>query len=158
MLDDPNPVFMRKAIQLAVRNVARGGGPFGAVIVKDETIVATGANRVTGSHDPTAHAEVVAIRRACRKLKTFELTGCDLYTSCEPCPMCFGAIYWTRLLRTFYAASANDAADAGFDDRRIYHEIRKDCDGVSWRFKHISVPETRQPFEAWKAKENKVRY
>src|SRR5258708_14385616 len=112
--------FMRRAIALALENVRSGsGGPFAALIVKENRIIAEGANRVTRANDPTAHAEVVAIREACRVLADFQLRGCDLYTTCEPCPMCLGAIYWARPARTFYAATAADAADAGFDDAFI---------------------------------------
>src|SRR6476646_4278683 len=116
--------FMARAIQLAVENVRSGqGGPFGAVIVKDDAILAEGANRVTLTNDPTAHAEVLAIREACRKLGLFELKECELYTSCEPCPMCLGAVYWTRLSRVYFGSLAADASQAGFDDSFIYREI-----------------------------------
>lgn len=116
--------FMEQAIQLAVENVRSGrGGPFAAVVVKNGQVIATGSNRVTSTNDPTAHAEVTAIREACRALNTFQLTGCDLYTSCEPCPMCLGAIYWARPDRVYFAATASDAADAGFDDSFIYEEL-----------------------------------
>src|SRR5690242_18008414 len=117
--------FMRRAIALALENIQAGGGPFGCVIVRDGRIIAEGANRVTASKDPTAHAEIVAIREACRALKSFQLDGCDLYTSCEPCPMCLGAIYWARLSRVLYAASAADASSAGFDDGFIYEELKR---------------------------------
>src|SRR6266403_992745 len=117
--------FMRRAIALALENVRSGsGGPFAAVIVKEDRIIAEGTNRVTRTNDPTAHAEVVAIREACRVLADFQLRGCDLYTTCEPCPMCLGAIYWARTARTFYAATAADAAEAGFDDAFIYDELK----------------------------------
>src|SRR5712672_1096036 len=117
--------FMARAIELSVANVRSGsGGPFGTVIVRDGAVVAEAANRVTASNDPTAHAEVLAIRQACQKLGFFELKGCDLYTSCEPCPMCLGAIYWARIERVFFAATAADAADAGFDDAFIYDELK----------------------------------
>src|SRR6267378_8170351 len=120
-----SPDFMRCAIALALENVHSGsGGPFAAVIAKEGRIIAEGANRVTRTNDPTAHAEVVAIREACRVLADFQLRGCDLYTTCEPCPMCLGAIYWARPARTFYAATAADAAAAGFDDAFIYDEMK----------------------------------
>jgi guanine deaminase len=120
-----SPDFMRRAIALALDNVrSRNGGPFAAVIAKDGQIIAEGTNRVTASNDPTAHAEVVAIREACRVLGDFQLAGCDLYTTCEPCPMCLGAIYWARPDRVFYAATAADAAAAGFDDAFIYDELK----------------------------------
>jgi guanine deaminase len=118
--------FMQEAIRLAVENVRSGrGGPFGAVIAKDGRIIATGANSVTTTNDPTAHAEVIAIREACRALKAFQLDGCGLYTSCEPCPMCMGAIYWARPDRVYFAATAADAAKAGFDDSFIYEELKR---------------------------------
>src|SRR5215471_4519746 len=112
----PSEKFMQRAIALSLENVQKGGGPFAAVIVRGDQIIAEGANRVTDSNDPTAHAEVVAIRAACAALKSFQLTGCDLYTTCEPCPMCLGAIYWARPERIIYASTAADAASAGFDD------------------------------------------
>src|ERR1043165_7682443 len=116
--------FIQKTIQLAVENVKSGrGGPFGAVVVKDGQIIATGTNQVTSILDPTAHAEVVAIRRACQALGHFELTACEIYCSCEPCPMCLGAIYWSRPERVYFAASGADAADAGFDDSFIKQQI-----------------------------------
>lgn len=114
---------MRKAIELSVENVKNGGGPFGAVIVKGDEIVATGVNRVTAHNDPTAHAEVSAIREACRRLGTFDLSGCEIYTSCEPCPMCLGAIYWAHLDKIYYGNNKDDAADIGFDDSFIYEEL-----------------------------------
>ena len=115
--------FMRQAIHIAVENVKNGGGPFGAVIVKGNEIIATGVNRVTSNHDPTAHAEVNAIRAACAKLNTFDLSGCYIYTSCEPCPMCLGAIYWSHIDRIYYGCNKTDAALAGFDDSFIYEEL-----------------------------------
>lgn len=118
-----NKEFMRKAIELSVENVKNGGGPFGAVIVKGDEIVATGVNRVTAHNDPTAHAEVSAIREACRRLGTFDLSGCEIYTSCEPCPMCLGAIYWAHLDKIYYGNNKDDAADIGFDDSFIYEEL-----------------------------------
>jgi len=116
--------FMQRAIELAIENVRSGrGGPFGAVVVKDGRIVAEGTNRVTASNDPSAHAEIVAIREACRALGAFQLHGCEIYTSCYPCPMCFGAIYWARPDRVFFSCTAEDAAAAGFDDSFIYNEL-----------------------------------
>ena len=115
--------LMQRAIDLATENVRNGGGPFGAVIVRDGKIVAEGVNRVTSQHDPTAHAEVQAIRQACQALNTFDLTGCDIYSSCEPCPMCLGAIYWAHLDHLFFAGTKNDAARVGFDDAFIYKEL-----------------------------------
>src|SRR5882724_3989761 len=116
--------FMRQAIALALENIRTGGGPFAALVVKDGAIVATGANRVTATNDPTAHAEIVAIREACKKLGSFQLDDCEIYTTCEPCPMCLGAIYWARPARVFFASTASDAAAAGFDDAFIYDELQ----------------------------------
>jgi guanine deaminase len=119
-----SPELMRRAIALAIENVRAGhGGPFAALVVKDNQVIAKGTNRVTPSNDPTAHAEIVAIREACRATNNFQLAGCDLYTTCEPCPMCLGAIYWARPARVFYASTAADAAAAGFDDAFIYDEL-----------------------------------
>lgn len=115
--------IMRKAIALSIENVKNGGGPFGAVIVKDGKIIAHGVNRVTANNDPTAHAEISAIRAACEKLHTFDLSGCEIYTSCEPCPMCLGAIYWAHLDKIYYGNNKHDAADIGFDDSFIYNEM-----------------------------------
>jgi guanine deaminase len=150
--------FMRRAINLALANVRSGGGPFGAVIVKDGGIIAEGTNRVTATNDPTAHAEIVAIREACRALGNFRLTGCDLYTTCEPCPMCLGAIYWARPDRVFYAGVAADAADAGFDDAFIYEELQ--CPPAT---RHIPMTQIMRDealpvFSAWKQFPNKTPY
>ncbi len=124
-----NPEFMRQAIALATENVSSGrGGPFGAVIVRDGAVVATGVNQVTVTNDPTAHAEVVAIRRACAELGVFSLEGCEMYTSCEPCPMCLAAIYWSRMDAIFFGNTAADAAAAGFDDAFLYEELKKPVD------------------------------
>jgi tRNA(Arg) A34 adenosine deaminase TadA len=124
--------YMRRAIALAANNVRNAaGGPFGALIVHSGEIIAEGANAVTASNDPTAHAEIVAIRRACENLGRFELRGCDLYSSCEPCPMCLGAIYWARLDRLWFACTRTDAADAGFDDSFLYHEIPRPIEARS---------------------------
>jgi guanine deaminase len=153
-----NMEFMRRAIALALENVRSGGGPFGAVIAKDGRIVAEGVNRVTATNDPTAHAEVVAIREACKALRSFQLEGCDLYTSCEPCPMCFGAIYWARPARIFYAGSAADAADAGFDDDFIYKELKKTHDERAIPMRQILREESLTVFSAWKRQVNKREY
>ena len=115
--------IMRKAIALSIENVKNGGGPFGALIVKDGKIIAHGVNRVTANNDPTAHAEISAIRAACEKLHTFDLSGCEIYTSCEPCPMCLGAIYWAHLDKIYYGNNKHDAADIGFDDSFIYRGV-----------------------------------
>jgi guanine deaminase len=151
--------FMRRAIALALENVRSGsGGPFAAVIVKEDRIIAEGANRVTRTNDPTAHAEVVAIREACRVLADFQLHGCDLYTTCEPCPMCLGAIYWARPTRTFYAATAADAAQAGFDDAFIYDELKIAPARRRIPMTQLLREDSLAIFSAWKQQENKTPY
>ena len=150
--------FMRRAIALALDNVRTGGGPFAAVIVKDGRIVAEGVNRVTSSNDPTAHAEVVAIREACRALGDFQLAGCNLYTTCEPCPMCLGAIYWARPARVLYACSAADAAAAGFDDAFIYDELRRAHAARRIPMTQLLRDESLSIFSTWKKLENKTPY
>jgi len=149
---------MKQAIDLAVENVRRDGGPFGALVVKDGIVIATGANQVTRTNDPTAHAEVVAIREACRVLGDFQLTGCEIYTSCEPCPMCLGAIFWARPERVYYAATKKDAAAAGFDDSFIYQQIEVPHSDRSIPMIQLNgVPATR-PFEEWNGRSNKTKY
>jgi len=151
--------FMARAIQLAIENVRSGqGGPFGAMIVKDGNVIAEGANSVTAANDPTAHAEVVAIRQACQKLGLFELKNCDLYTSCEPCPMCMGAIYWARLARVYFASLAADASQAGFDDSFIYREIAKSHAVRGIPMIQIMREEALAAFRAWAEKPNKIPY
>ena len=151
--------FMRRAIALAMENVRTGGGgPFAAVIAKDGRIIAEGANRVTATNDPTAHAEVVAIREACRKLDDFQLAGCDLYTTCEPCPMCLGAIYWARPARVFYACVASDAAAAGFDDAFIYEELNRAPADRRVPMQQFLREESLQVFSAWIQQEKKIPY
>jgi len=154
-----NPEFMKQAIELATGNVVSGhGGPFGAVIVRDGVVVATGVNQVTATNDPTAHAEVTAIRNACRELGDFSLAGCVIYTSCEPCPMCLAAIYWARMDGIFYSGTAEDAAAAGFDDAFLYEEMKK-------RITERTVPEERllpergnESFDAWRRFSTRVDY
>jgi guanine deaminase len=151
--------LMQAAIDLALENVRSGrGGPFGAVVVKDGKIVASGVNQVTASNDPTAHAEIVAIRAACAALGSFQLDGCDLYTSCEPCPMCLGAIYWARPARVFFGARASDAAAAGFDDQFIYEQIAKPQVGRRIPFLPLMRDEALEIFRAWQASPNRVDY
>lgn len=150
--------FMRRAIALAVENVAKGGGPFGAVIVKEGVVVATGVNRVTANNDPTAHAEVNAIREACTKLGTFDLSGCVLYTSCEPCPMCLGAIYWAHLDKIYYGANQHDAAEVNFDDSFIYRELELEPAKRHKPVENILHYEALAPFNAWREKSDKVEY
>jgi tRNA(Arg) A34 adenosine deaminase TadA len=151
-------LFMRRAIALALENIRAGGGPFAAVIVKDNRIIAEGANRVTSTNDPTAHAEVVAIREACRVLADFQLCDCDLYTTCEPCPMCLGAIYWARPARIFYAATAADAAAAGFDDAFIYDEMKIPPAERRIPTAQLLRADSLVIFSSWKQLENKTPY
>jgi tRNA(Arg) A34 adenosine deaminase TadA len=154
-----NEDFMREAIRISVEQMRAGqGGPFGAVVVKDGCIIARGWNRVTSSHDPTAHAEVTAIREACRALGNFRLTGCELYSSCEPCPMCLGAIYWARLERLYFAAGRRDAAEAGFDDEFIYRELPLAPGERRLPTVQVLREAAVQAFAEWKAKADKVPY
>jgi len=153
-----NPAFLQEAIEHATENVRRGGGPFAALVVKAGVAIATGANCVTATNDPTAHAEIVAIREACRVLGAFQLTGCDVYCSCEPCPMCLGALFWARPTRIFFAATAQDAAAAGFDDSLIYHQLALPPAGRAIPMTHVADPSARRPFQAWAARPDKVRY
>ena len=150
---------MQEAIELSVNNVKSGkGGPFGAVVVKDGKIIARGANSVTHSNDPTAHAEVNAIREACKVLNTFQLNGCEIYTSCEPCPMCLGAIYWARPDKVYYANTKLDAAAINFDDDFIYQEIAKPLDKREMKFIQLSREEALSAFDEWKKKTDKIEY
>lgn len=150
--------LMREAIRLSVENVKNGGGPFGAVIARNGEIVATGVNRVTADCDSTAHAEVNAIREACKALGRFELSGCEIYTSCEPCPMCLGAIYWAHLDRMYYGNDKNDAARIGFDDAFIYKEIS--LSPLQRRLVSLRLlpEEAAKAFSDWEGKEDKTRY
>ncbi len=151
--------FMQKAIDLAKESMESGqGGPFGAIVVKDGEIIGKGSNRVTSDNDPTAHAEISAIRDACRNLKSFQLDGCDIYTSCEPCPMCLGAIYWARPKAVYFAATKDDAADAGFDDEFIYEEMEKPVDKRKIPMEQILREKAQLVFVGWKKKEDKIEY
>lgn len=150
--------FMRKAIALSIENVKNGGGPFGAVIVKDNEIIATGVNRVTANHDPTAHAEVSAIRAACKKLNTFDLSGCEIYTSCEPCPMCLGAIYWAHLDKIYYGNNKHDAADIGFDDSFIYDELALTPENRQKASETMLRNEAIEAFKLWENTADKTEY
>jgi guanine deaminase len=153
------PEFMQQAIALATENVTSGrGGPFGAVIVKDGKVIATGTNQVTASNDPTAHAEVTAIRNACAALGTFKLDGCEVYTSCEPCPMCLAAIYWSRCTAIFYGNSAADAAKVGFDDAFLYDEIKKPLDERQIPIAGMLPDEAWVSFTEWEKSPFKVDY
>ena len=159
MAHSANPTFLRRAIELATQNATSGlGGPFGAVIVRDGVIVGEGANSVTTTHDPTAHAEVNAIRAAARALGTFTLAGCELYSSCEPCPMCLAAAYWARVDAVYYGASAADAARAGFDDAFLYDELRKDKPERKLAAVQLLSEEAWASFAAWVAAPGKVEY
>jgi tRNA(Arg) A34 adenosine deaminase TadA len=151
--------FLRQAIELAVENVRSGqGGPFGALVAKDGEVIASGTNLVTGQNDPTAHAEIVAIRAACGKLGSFQLHGCEIYTSCEPCPMCLGAIYWARIKAFYFAGSKEDAARGHFDDSFIYAELNKAVKARSIPGYQLLGAEGFRPFEEWLKTQNRVRY
>ena len=151
--------FMKRAIKLSQEGMnSNAGGPFGAVVVKDGEIIAEGYNRVTSTNDPTAHAEVVAIRKACEKLGTFQLDDCIVYTSCEPCPMCLGAIYWARPKAVFYGCDKVDAAKIDFDDQFIYEELDKPLGNRQVKFVQILQNEAQEIFDEWAAKENKTEY
>ena len=158
-MEAPNPEFMREAIRLSISNMQAGhGGPFGAVVVKDGQIIARGFNQVTSTHDPTCHAEVDAIRKACKELGTFQLDGCDLYTSCEPCPMCLGAIYWARPARVFYGNTKADAAAIGFDDQFIYEELDRPMADRKLPMKQLLRDEALAGFRAWTELTGKTEY
>ena len=157
-ITEQDKAFMREAIRLANESVKRGGGPFGAVIVKDGEIVAKSANSVTIDNDPTAHAEVNTIRKACRRLGTFDLSGCTIYTSCEPCPMCLGAIYWAHIDRILYGNTRKDAASIDFDDDFIYEELAKPMERRSVPFVQILGDEAGETFRLWREKADKTEY
>ena len=150
--------FMKEAIKLSAGNVESGGGPFGAVIVKDGKIIGKGANSVTKQNDPTAHAEIVAIRNAAKKLGTFDLSGCTIYTSCEPCPMCLGAIYWAHLSKIYYGNTKKDAAKAGFNDSFIYKEMALPVDKRSIPAERLLGKEARKAFLLWETNPDKIKY
>lgn len=158
-MTEQDEFFMRRAIELAQKGIEmNAGGPFGAVIVKNGEIVGEGSNRVTSTNDPTAHAEVVAIRAACEKLNDFQLAGCTIYASCEPCPMCLGAIYWARPARLVYACTKQDAAEVGFDDRFIYEEIERHPDERRIATATLLREEGLKVFRNWAEKVNKIEY
>jgi guanine deaminase len=161
-MTEPNQLgraFMARAIQLSLENVRSGrGGPFGCVVVKEGKVVAEGVNRVTAINDPTAHAEVLAIREACEKLRCFELRGCDLYTSCEPCPMCLGAIYWARISKVYFGNLAADAAKIGFDDSAIYKELSRPQAQREIPMIPMMREEALAAFRAWAEKPGKIPY
>jgi guanine deaminase len=153
-----NSSFLKRAIEMATENVRRNGGPFAAIVVKDGIVIATGCNQVARTNDPTAHAEIVAIREACRSLGDFQLEGCDVYTSCEPCPMCMGAIFWARPSRVFFAATHEDAAAAGFDDSFIYRQIEVPPSERGIPMIHVIDENATRPFEEWVNKPDKTTY
>ena len=150
--------FMAKAIELSINSANGTGGPFGCVIVKDDKIIAEGSNKVTFSNDPTAHAEIVAIREACKTLNTFNLSGCDLYASCEPCPMCLSAIYWSHIDKVYYGNSREDAAKIKFDDKFIYDELSLEMKERKIPISQLSRDEAIKAFNIWEKEENKIRY
>ena len=150
--------FMLRAIELSISSAKDAGGPFGCVMVKDDKIIAEGSNKVTFSNDPTAHAEIVAIREACKKLNTFNLSGCDLYASCEPCPMCLSAIYWSHVDNIFYANTREDAKKINFDDSLIYSEISKKNEDRKIPIKQMLRDEALKAFEIWNKKTDKIEY
>ncbi len=153
-----NPEFMKRAIELSIQNINAGGGPFAAVIVKDGEIIAECGNSVTLTNDPTAHAEINAIRSACRKLGTFDLSGCDIYSSCEPCPMCLSAIYWAHIGHLYYGNSKHDAAKIGFNDSFIYNEIKLKPDRRRLLSQQVMAYDAIRAFEIWEKKEDKIEY
>ncbi|MGP1514343.1 MAG: nucleoside deaminase [Bacteroidales bacterium] len=154
-----NKDFLIKAIELAKENVKNSiGGPFGAVIVKDGNIIATGTNSVTSSKDPTAHAEINAIRKACKVLKNFCLEGCEIYSSCEPCPMCLSAIYWAKINKIYYSADQHDASFGGFDDSYIYHEITLNKSERSIKAEQFLKTKGKEPFKMWNNTKDKIKY
>jgi tRNA(Arg) A34 adenosine deaminase TadA len=158
-MTETQKTFMRMAIELANNGMEAGnGGPFGCVIVKDGKIIGQGSNMVLKTNDPTAHAEVVAIREACKNLNNFQLDGCEVYTSCEPCPMCLGAIFWARPVKVYYACTKEDAADAGFDDDFIYQEIEVKPSERKIPMENLLRDESLEAFEIWKEKGDKTLY
>lgn len=158
MTNDSVRRYLMEAVRLAERNVSAGGGPFAALVVRDGEVVATGVNRVTADDDPTAHAEVTAIREACRVLGTFQLDGCEIYASSEPCPMCLGAIHWARPQRVFYANPHAVADAAGFDDGGIYEELCSPPEARALPTRQVEVPDAERPFRAWAETEDKIEY
>ncbi|HEY0678890.1 MAG TPA: nucleoside deaminase [Chitinophagaceae bacterium] len=159
MLSIPEQQFLNRAVDLSRKGMQAGnGGPFGCVIVLDNKIVGEGCNMVTSTNDPTAHAEIVAIRNACASLKTFQLNGCDVYTSCEPCPMCLGALYWARVKRVVYANTRQEAAAIEFDDEFIYNEISTDFMARQIPFIHVPHDGAKEVFSQWKQMDSKLKY
>tara|TARA_B100001123_G_C15257235_1_gene1005175 strand:- start:1008 stop:1481 length:474 start_codon:yes stop_codon:yes gene_type:complete len=157
-MDKFSSIFMNRAIQLSINSVENGGGPFGSVIVKNNKIISEGSNMVTLKNDPTAHGEIVAIRKACKKLKKFNLDGTELYTSCEPCPMCLSAIYWSHIDIVYYGNSRIDAAQIGFDDNFIYEEFSKNFNYRKIPLKQKMKNESKEAFSLWDKKIDKIKY
>ena len=151
-------IFMMRAIELSIESAKSKGGPFGSVVVRNNKSIAEGSNKVTMNNDPTAHGEIVAIRDACQKLNTFDLSGCDLYSSCEPCPMCLSAIYWSRIEYVFYANTRIDAKAIDFDDSFIYSEINKDIENRKIKMHQMHRDEALEAFKIWENKEDKIKY
>ena len=149
---------MKRAIELSIESVDKGGGPFGCVIAKDEEIVSEGSNKVTSSNDPTAHGEIVAIREACKKINNFNLKGYDLYSTCEPCPMCLSAIYWARISKIYYANTREDAKKIDFDDSLIYLELKKNMNERKIPMIQMMRADALKAFELWDKKKDKVKY
>ena len=149
---------MTRAIELSIESVNSGGGPFGSIIVKNDKVIAEGSNKVTLNNDPTAHGEIVAIREACKKLNNFNLSGCELYSTCEPCPMCLSAIYWSRINKIYYANTREDARKIDFDDSSIYSELQKNINERKIPMTQIMRNEALKAFELWDKKTDKVKY
>ena len=150
--------FMKRAIELSIENVNSGGGPFGSIIVKNDKVIAEGSNKVTLNNDPTAHGEIVAIRKACKSLNNFNLSGCELYSTCEPCPMCLSAIYWSRIEKVYYANTRDDAQKIDFDDSSIYSELLKNVKKRKIPMVQMMIDEALKTFELWDKKTDKVKY
>lgn len=157
-MDNTDKKFMLDAVQLSLDNIKKGGGPFGAVIVKEGRVISASANSVTKDFDPTAHAEVNAIRMACKKLNTFDLSGCVIYTSCEPCPMCLGAIYWAHIDKVYYGNNKTDARNIGFDDSFIYDELELPINDRKVEFVQLLPEEAIKTFQAWEKLDTKIAY
>jgi len=158
IINESKNYFMKTVIELDKLSIEKGGGPFGCIVVKDDKIIGKGWNKVTSNNDPTAHAEITAIRDACKNLGTFQLKGCEIYTSCYPCPMCIGAIYWARPSIIYYGATHKDAHDAGFDDQFIYDELNKPDNERKIPLVQLSGLKANDVFGIWKNKENKIEY
>ena len=158
LMNNNTNIFMLKAIKLSIASVNNNGGPFGCVIVKDNKIIAEGSNQVTNTNDPTAHAEIVTIRKACKELNNFNLKGTEMYTSCEPCPMCLSAIYWSHIDKIFYGNTRLDASNIGFDDNHIYKELNKELSKRKIPMQQINYEEAKKAFKEWQLKTDKIEY